>query len=134
MNIKQEYRHVKTIISQGSDLLLLRMRMLVLDVEEQIAGLVGILTGIAVAAVLLLVALLALLFGLNAVLPQQAKIWVFFGIALIGLAASAALLLRIPAVLKQGRNRLGHTLQDMQNDLARLRGQYHEQLEDSDHV
>lgn len=134
MNIKQEYRHVKTIIAQGSELLMLRTRMLILDLEEQLSGLVGILAGIALAAVSLLVALLALLFGLNAVLPHEAKIWVFFGIALLGMAAAAFLLLRIPHTLKNSRDRLGQTLQDMQDDLARLRGQYREQLEDNDHA
>lgn len=134
MNIKQEYRHVKAIISQGSDLLMLRTRILILDLQEQLTGLVGILTGIALAAVAVLVALLSLLFGLNAVLPQQAKIWVFFGIALLGIAIAAVLLMRIPGTLTHSRHRLGQTLQDMQDDLSRLRGQYREQLEDNDRV
>lgn len=134
MNIKQEYRHVKAIISQGSDLLMLRTRMLVLDLQEQLSGLVGILAGIAIAAISALVALLALMFGLNAVLPPQAKIWVFFGIALLGIVIAAVLLLRIPGTLKRNSNRLGQTLQDMQDDLFRLRGQYREQLEDNDRV
>lgn len=134
MNIRQEYRHVKALVSQGTDLIMLRARMLVLDLEEQLSGLIGILVAIAAAAVSALIALLALLFGLNTVLPHQAKIWVFFGLAVLGASVAVILLLRIPSTLKHSRNRLGQTLQDMQDDLSRLRGQYRQTIKDQDHV
>ena len=79
MSIRQELNYLKKRAAQGSDLLLLRLRLLNMDVGNQLAGVIRIFAAIAVAAVFCLVGLVALLLGLNTVLSDEAKIWVFFG-------------------------------------------------------
>ena len=52
MSIKQEWAHFKTIWGQGSDLILLRLRMLRLDANEQLAVIIKIFSAVVVMAVL----------------------------------------------------------------------------------
>lgn len=123
MGIKQEITGIRKLFGQGADLLLLRFRILRLDLEDQAAGVLKIAAIIAAAAILCLVAFIAALFGLNAVLTPEAKIWTFFGIAAAALLAVSVLLMRIAAIWKSGSAKVGQTLQDIQEDLQHLRGQ-----------
>lgn len=120
MNISQEIQNIKTLFAHGSELLMLRMRLLRLDVEEQLAGTIRIFAHIAIAAVLCLVGLMALLFGLNLVLPDEIKIWAFFGITALCFAIVLVLLLQIPLIWKKNTQQISHTMQEMQDDLRRL--------------
>ncbi|MDO4641546.1 MAG: phage holin family protein [Neisseria sp.] len=122
MGIKQEITGFKNIITQGADLLLLRLRILHLDVGTQAAGLLKILALMAVAAIFCLIALVAVLFGLNTILSPVAKIWVFFGTAVFMALAAVCLLWQIPRVWRIGSKGVGQTLQDMREDLAHLSG------------
>ncbi|MDO4433122.1 MAG: phage holin family protein [Alysiella sp.] len=125
MGIRQEINHFKNLWLHGSELLLLRVRLLRLDMEEQLAGIIKIVACIAFAAVLTLIFLMALLLGLNAMLPEHIKIGVFFGVAIIALLALLLMIYRIPIIWQNSRKPLNHTLNEMQNDLAHLRGTTH---------
>lgn len=122
MNLKQELNHFKTLITQGSDLLLLRLRLLRLDASEQLASIIKILASVLVAVVLLLVGLIALLFGLNTVLTHEAKIWVFFGLTAACLLVAVGLLFWIPSLWRNSSVMMSDTLQAFQDDLRILNG------------
>ena len=81
MGIRQDLATLKTLASQGGELLLLRLRVLQMDANEQLRGVLVIAALIVLAAVVLVVMLVALLLGLNVVLTAQAKIWLFFSVA-----------------------------------------------------
>ena len=53
MGIKQDLATLKTVAAQGSELLLLRLRVLQMDANEQMRGVLMIAALIAAAAVLL---------------------------------------------------------------------------------
>lgn len=122
MGIKQEITGLKNIMTQGADLFLLRLRILHLDIGEQAASVLKILALMAVAAIFFLIALIAVLFGLNTVLSPIAKIWVFFGTAGVAALLVVCLLWQIPRVWRTGSEGVGRTLQDMRDDLAHLSG------------
>lgn len=120
MNIAQEIRQIKTLMAQGAQLLLLRLRLLRLDLGAQAGDIIIALAMLAAVMVVLLVALIALLFGLQAMLPEAAKPWVFFGAAAACLLAAVLLSMRIPLVLKRNIPQISQTLSEMQDDLSRL--------------
>lgn len=122
MNIYKEINNIKTLISQGAQLFLLRLRILRLDLEEQIAGLITIFAFIIIAAILLLVSLIALLLSLMILLPDTIKLWVLFGVAIINLLIVVTLIIRIPIIWKRNTQQISQTMQDMQNDLDTISG------------
>ena len=122
MGIKQDLATLKTLASQGSELLLLRLRVLQMDANEQLRGVLMIVALIAAAAVVMLVMLVALLLGLNVVLSAQAKIWLFFGVAAAGLPTMMILLRRIPRIWQRDTAQMQQTLAALQQDLAALSG------------
>ena len=71
MGIRQDLATLKTLASQGGELLLLRLRVLQMDANEQLRGVLVIAALIVLAAVVLVVMLVALLLGLNVVLTAQ---------------------------------------------------------------
>ena len=122
MSIKQDLATLKTLASQGSELLLLRLRVLQMDANEQLRGVLMIVALIAAAAVVMLVMLVALLLGLNVVLSAQEKIWLFFGVAAAGLPTMLILLRRIPRIWQRDTAQMQQTLATLQQDLAALSG------------
>ena len=122
MGIKQDLATLKTVAAQGSELLLLRLRVLQMDANEQMRGVLMIAALIAAAAVLLLVMLVAVLLGLNVVLTAQAKIWLFFGVAAASVPAMWLLLWRIPRIWQRNTAQIQQTLAALQQDLAALSG------------
>lgn len=126
MNIRQEIHHMKNLLAQGGDLMLLRLRLLGLDAAGQLAATLKIAAMIALAAVSALIALIALLFGLNTVLSHEAKIWVFFGMAAAAFLAVVVLLLRIPVLWRNSSGMMAQTLQAMRDDWRLLNGRKQE--------
>ena len=116
MSIKQDLATLKTLASQGSELLLLRLRVLQMDANEQLRGVLMIVALIAAAAVVMLVMLVALLLGLNVVLSAQAKIWLFFGVAAAGLPTMLILLRRIPRNWQRDTAQMQQTRAALQQD------------------
>lgn len=93
MNLRQNINHYKVLLHQGADLLLLRLRILGLDLNDQATTILKIIAAIVFAGALFSFGMISLLFGLDSALGAEAKIWVFFGIALaclLGIAALAA--------------------------------------------
>ena len=123
MGIKQEIDHAKTLFNHTVDLLVLRLQVLSLDLEEQAESTFRILAMVLVSAVLLLVGLLCILLGLNRLLGDTAAIWLFFLTGVFCLLGIAALFRAILAVWHRQRGRVSATLHDLQNDIACLRGQ-----------
>lgn len=122
MNLKQEYQHFKTLLSQGSDLLLLRLRLLHLDANAQLANIIKILVAVLVAAVLLLVGLIALMFALNAIVSPEMKLWVFGGIMVACVLVCVILLCWAVHLWRSSSTRVGDTLHALQDDLRLLKG------------
>ena len=60
MNIAQEIRQIKTLMAQGAQLLMLRLRLLRLDLGAQVIDIIIVLAMLAVIAVSLLVGLISL--------------------------------------------------------------------------
>lgn len=122
-SLSRNIQHFKTLLNQGGDLLLLRLRLLALDLNAQAGDTLKIMGAIVFAAVMALLGLVSLLFGLNSVLSAQAKIWVFFGITVVSLLAVVWLLTWSASTWRNRGGQVAATLQDMQQDIAYLRGQ-----------
>lgn len=129
MSIKQQLEHWQTLWTQGSDLLLLRLRLLRLDANEQLSAILKIIAMIGMMMVLSLVGFISLLFGLNMVLSDEWKIRLFFGVAIGSLLLCVVLACWIPILWQRNSTRMGETLSAMQNDLRTLRGQKPNHLE-----
>lgn len=122
MSIKQEYEQLKSLITQGGELFFLRLRLLGLDAREQLSTMIYIVAALFAMAVLAFISLLALLLGLNVVLTEQAKIWVFFGLAGVGLLLILGLCIWIPYKWKRSNQHISETLNAMQGDWQALCG------------
>lgn len=127
MNLKENIQHTKLVFNQGVDLLMLRLQLLNLDLAAQAGNAVRSIIWLVISAILLLVALISLLFGLNRVLTDQQAIWTFFGITGLSLLIIAITCARIICSWKGQNNRIGSTLKDIQSDIAYLRGQINEE-------
>ncbi|WP_225747536.1 phage holin family protein [Eikenella sp. Marseille-P7795] len=122
MSLKQNINHFRFLMNQGVDLLLLRLQILGIDLSGQAAGLVRMLAAVAVGGVMLLATLISLLFGLDAVLPAQAKAWVFFGLPVLLLLIAWMALARAASGWRQAGFQVASTLADMRRDIDTLRG------------
>lgn len=122
MGIRQNIEHTKTLLNQGIDLLLLRIQILNLDLSEQAKNVFLIIIWLVVSGILMLVAFISLLFGLNRVLTDSAAIWVFFGISAASIAVITILLYRVIYNWRNQNNQIAATLQDIRADIACLRG------------
>ncbi|STZ75755.1 phage holin family protein [Bergeriella denitrificans] len=123
MEIREKIDHAKILLNEGLDLMLLRLRLLHLDLSDQAANFLRIAAALLVCAVLLLVALISLLFGLNRILDGDAALWTFFGISAGTVLLIALLLLRLSAGWRKQSSQIAATLQDIRTDLAYLRGE-----------
>lgn len=122
MNLKRNINHFQILFNQGIDLLLLRLRMLHLDLSEQAGCVMKIFAAIVIIGALFALSIVSLLLGLNHVLSDEAKIWVFFGISAACLLM--ILILAVWAVLswKHKSSQIAGTLRNMHEDLAYLSG------------
>ncbi|QEY24761.1 phage holin family protein [Neisseria animalis] len=134
MNIREKIDHAQTLLSQGINLLLLRMQILNLDLADQAANIFRILIALAVSSVLLLAALISLFFGLNRLLSETAAIWTFFSIAAAALLIIFLLLYRASSLWRKQNNRIAATLRDIQTDIACLRGKTADNTEGKSNV
>ncbi|MDO4907394.1 phage holin family protein [Neisseria sp.] len=122
MSLKQHINHFQVLLNQGVDLFLLRLRMLQLDVSDQAAAVVRIFAAVVLMGALFVFGMISLLLGLNHVLSGEAKIWVFFGLAVCSLLAIAALASWSVSSWKNKNAQVAATLRAMQQDIACLRG------------
>lgn len=129
MSLKQHINHFQVLLNQGVDLFLLRLRMLQLDISGQAAAVVRIFAAVVLMGALLVFGMISLLLGLNHVLSGEAKIWVFFGLAVGSLLAVAALASWSVSSWKSKNAQVAATLREMQQDIAYLRGMAQSQEE-----
>ena len=104
-------------------MLLLRLQVLNLDLAEQAGNVLRAAVWLVLAAVLLFVGLISVLFGLNRILDDMAAVWVFFGIAAFCLLVIAAAGRAVIENWRGQNNRISETLRDIQTDIAYLRGE-----------
>ena len=122
MSLKHNINHIRFLVNQGAELLLLRLQILGIDLSGQAAGLIKITAALLAGSVLLLAALVSLLLGLDAVLPAPAKIRVFFGLPVLFLLVAWLLIARALSGWRQAGVQVAATLADMRRDLDTLRG------------
>lgn len=122
MNIKRNFNHFQILLNQGVDLLLLRLRMLHLDLSDQAGCVMRIFAAIVLMGALFALSIVSLLLGLNHVLSDEAKIWVFFGIS--GACLLTIVIMAIWAVgsWKNKNSQTAATLREIQEDIAYLSG------------
>lgn len=117
-------KQFKLWLDYGGSLLWLRLRMLRLDAVAQIRSVVFLFVATLIATVAFFLGFISLLFGLNTVLPESSKIWVFFGMAgLFGLLM-LGLLVWVARLWQQQGSFMSSTLDAMADDVAYLNGKY----------
>lgn len=123
MNLKQNFEHGKLLFNQGIDLLLLRLQLLSLNLAEQAGNAFRLSVWLLIACALLPVGLISLLFGLNRILNEQAAVWTFFSIAAVCVLLLAAVLCATVSAWKNRNNEIAAALNDIREDIVRLRGE-----------
>ena len=82
---KSQISLLKEMLGNVVELLLVRLQMARVDILDLKNTLIKVLLSTGAALILFLLGFICLLFGLNAVLSPLAKIWVFFGLAVLSL-------------------------------------------------
>lgn len=121
LSLIRQFKQFRLWLEHGSELAVLRLHMLKIDLTEQVLSWVKIGVALMICGVCLLTGLISLLFGLNAALTPEAKLWVFFGT--FGLLSLIALIM-LWQVIRLWRMQ-GHftsdTFRQIAGDLERLR-------------
>ena len=119
---KSQISLLKEMLGNVVELLLVRLQMERVDILDLKNTLIKVLLSAIAALVLFLLGFICFLFGLNAVLSPLAKIWVFFGLAVVSLLVIAVLIMRVLSGLKDQQACLQSTLKGLQEDVAYIRG------------
>ena len=119
---KSQISLLKEMLGNVVELLLVRLQMARVDILDLKNTLIKVLLSAMAALVLFLLGFICFLFGLNAVLSPLAKIWVFFGLAVVSLLVIAVLIMRVLSGLKDQQACLQSTLKGLQEDVAYIRG------------
>lgn len=119
---KSQISLLKDMLGNVVELLLVRLQMARVDILDLKNTLIKVLLSAIAALVLFLLGFICFLFGLNAVLSPLAKIWVFFGLAVVSLLVIAVLIMRVLSGLKDQQACLQSTLKGLQEDVAYIRG------------
>ena len=119
---KSQISLLKEMLGNVVELLLVRLQMARVDILDLKNTLIKVLLSAIAALGLFLLGFICFLFGLNAVLSPLAKIWVFFGLAVVSLLVIAVLIMRVLSGLKDQQACLQSTLKGLQEDVAYIRG------------
>ena len=119
---KSQISLLKEMLGNVVELLLVRLQMARVDILDLKNTLIKVLLSAIAALVLFLLGFICFLFGLNAVLSPLAKIWVFFGLAVVSLLVIAVLIMRVLSGLKDQQACLQSTLKGLQEDVAYIGG------------
>lgn len=117
-------KQFKIWLDHGGQLLWLRLRMLRLDAVAQIRSVVFLFVATLIATVAFFLGFISLLFGLNTVLPDSAKIWVFFGMAAFFVLMLLGLLFWVARLWQMQGSFMNQTLDAMADDVAYLNGRH----------
>ena len=119
---KSQISLLKEMFGDVVELLLVRLQMARVDILDLKNTLIKVLLSTVAALILFLLGFICLLFGLNAVLSPLAKIWVFFGLAVLSLLVIGLLVMNALSALKGQQACLQSTLKGLQDDVAYIRG------------
>ncbi len=119
---KSQISLLKEMLGNVVELLLVRLQMARVDILDLKNILIKVLLSTVAALILFLLGFICLLFGLNAVLSPLAKIWVFFGLAVLSLLVIGLLVMNALSALKGQQACLQSTLKGLQDDVAYIRG------------
>ncbi|WP_180295718.1 phage holin family protein [Snodgrassella communis] len=120
-NLGHDLRKLKIWLTYGSELLWIRVRMLRLDAIAQLQSIIALLVLIMLAGLMFFLGFISLLFGLNTLLTPQAKIWVFFGIAILFLLLILLMSIAIIKLLRKQSQFMTETLAAMNEDINYLK-------------
>ncbi|MCO6526515.1 phage holin family protein [Snodgrassella sp.] len=120
-NLGHDLRKLKIWLTYGSELLWIRVRMLRLDAIAQLQSIITLLVLIMLAGLMFFLGFISLLFGLNTLLTPQAKIWVFFGIAILFLLLILLMSIAIIKLLRKQNQFMTETLAAMNEDINYLK-------------
>ncbi|MCO6508820.1 MAG: phage holin family protein [Snodgrassella sp.] len=120
-NLGRDLRKLKIWLTYGSELLWIRVRMLRLDAIAQLQSIITLLVLIMLAGLMFFLGFISLLFGLNTLLTPQAKIWVFFGIAILFLLLILLMSIAIIKLLRKQSQFMTETLAAMNEDINYLK-------------
>ncbi len=113
----------KNLAGNAAELLSIRLEMARLDVTAMIKDVLKIGLYALIAVFIFMAAFTALMFGLDAILPVGAKVWVFLGLAIIMLGMVSCLLIKIKRLIDAQENVLADSIQGMREDLAFIRNE-----------
>ena len=119
---KSQISLLKEMLGNVVELLLVRLQMARVDILDLKNTLIKVLLSTVAALILFLLGFICLLFGLNAELSPLAKIWVFFGLAVLSLMVIGLLVMNALSALKGQQACLQSTLKGLQDDVAYIRG------------
>ena len=119
---KSQISLLKEMLGNVVELLLVRLQMARVDILDLKNTLIKVLLSTVAALILFLLGFICLLFGRNAVLSPLAKIWVFFGLAVLSLMVIGLLVMNALSALKGQQACLQSTLKGLQDDVAYIRG------------
>lgn len=120
-NLGRDLRQLKIWLTYGTELLWIRLRMLRLDAIAQLQSIIVLMVLVVLAGVMFFLGFISLLFGLNTVLSPQAKVWVFFSLAILFLLLILILTILIIKLLRKQSQFMIKTLDAMSEDLSYLR-------------
>jgi uncharacterized membrane protein YqjE len=120
-NLGHDLRKLKIWLTYGSELLWIRVRMLRLDAIAQLQSIIILLVLIMLAGLMFFLGFISLLFGLNTLLTPQAKIWVFFGIAILFLLLILLMSIAIIKLLRKQSQFMTETLAAINEDINYLK-------------
>ena len=113
----------KRILHTSVELVQLRLQLLSIEATEQKQQLQKTIMLAVMLAVSALLGFITLLFGLNSVLPEHAKVWVFFGLSAVFLIVIISCLIILAKMQANTQPPFHHTLQEIRKDLHALSGQ-----------
>lgn len=119
-NLLAEIRQFKNWFGYGGQLLWLRLRMMRLDVVEQIRSIILLIAAVLGICILFFLGIISLLFALNSFLSVQAKIWTFSGIAFLFLLLLLILLVFVVKLWRRQGSFMHDTLDAMHEDFQYL--------------
>lgn len=135
LKIAKDIQKIRELLAYGSKLLLLRLRLLQLDTRKYAPTWQKIALFLALIGLFSLFALIAFLFALNSLLPENSKAWVFLLISAISLIGVAYLCWQLPKMWQHSTEPIGETLNAIQEDFLRISNQMqpeHETIDNKD--
>lgn len=128
-NIGRDLRQLKIWLAYGSELLWIRLRMLRLDAIAQLQSIIVLLILAVLVGAMFFLGFISLLFGLNAVLEPETKVWVFFGLAILFLLLILLLTVVIVKLIRKQSQFMTQTLSAITEDISYLRGGSHSRID-----